>query len=111
MDVLARIRFFMDKNNWSEYKLSKISGIPQSTINSMFKCHNNPSLYTLEILCRAFHISLSDFFQEVDNQNLFDNLECKEVLERWELLSANQKNIILQTMNAFIETKHEKPDK
>lgn len=107
MNVLSRIKFFMDQNGWSEYKLAKVSGIPQSTINSMFKYHNNPSLYTLEALCSAFCISLSDFFQETDNQDLCNSLEQKELLDNWKLLSTKQKDAISKTIEAFIEAKKE----
>ena len=53
MDVLKRLKTIMQSRDISEYKLAKLSGVPQSTINSMFRKHNNPSIYTLECLCKG----------------------------------------------------------
>lgn len=36
MDVLARIKQLLDERNWSIYKLSKASGVAQSTLSNMF---------------------------------------------------------------------------
>ena len=37
MDVLKRLKTIMQSRDISEYKLAKLSGVPQSTINSMFR--------------------------------------------------------------------------
>ncbi|WP_353507232.1 helix-turn-helix domain-containing protein [Thomasclavelia cocleata] len=61
MDVLKRLKTIMQSRDISEYKLAKLSGVPQSTINSMFRKYNNPSIYTLECLCKGLDISMSEF--------------------------------------------------
>lgn len=40
MDVLARIKQLLDERNWSIYKLSKASGVAQSTLSNI-----NPLAY------------------------------------------------------------------
>ena len=75
MDVLNKIRLLMNKKGWSEYHLSRVSGVPQSTINSMFRNSNLPTITTLESICKAFDISLSEFFgrlREILQINLSD---------------------------------------
>lgn len=97
MDVLKRIKYYMDKLEWSEYKLSQQSGVPQSTINSMFRNNNNPSLFTLENICNAFNISLSEFFNE-NNHNVVPQ-EYQELINKWEQLSIAQKKLILELID------------
>lgn len=101
MDVLGRIKYLMDKENWSEYKLSKESGISQSTINSMFRNNNNPSIYTLENICYAFGITLSEFFKE-DKLNEIP-FEYRKIISKWDLLNKEQKILILNLIDQIIE--------
>lgn len=46
------------------YKLAKLSGVSQSTLSNMFSRNNDPSISTLEDICRAFGITLSQFFAD-----------------------------------------------
>ncbi len=62
--ILDKIRYLRDARKWSEYKLSEESGIPQSTISSWFLHKAVPSIASLDAICRAFNISLSQFFCE-----------------------------------------------
>lgn len=62
MDVLSRIDELRIKRNWTYYKLSEESGITQSTIANMFARKSTPSISTLECFCKAFNISLAEFF-------------------------------------------------
>lgn len=64
MNVLKRINTLRLERGWSVYRLSVEAGLPQSTMINMFNRETMPSLATLESLCRAFGISLSDFFRD-----------------------------------------------
>ena len=64
MDVLKKINTLRLQRNWSVYRLSVESGIPQSTLTNMFNRETLPSITTLECICNAFHITMSDFFLE-----------------------------------------------
>lgn len=101
MDVLARIRYFMEQKQWSEYKLSIESNVPQSTINSMFRKNNNPSIYTLQCICDALQISMSEFFNDDDNTDTIPS-EYKDLIRKWQHLSQNQKNAILALLDTII---------
>ena len=46
--VLTRIREMLDQRNWSLYKLSQETGIPYSSLNSLFQKNNQPTISTLE---------------------------------------------------------------
>lgn len=61
MDVHARLREFMLARRWTKYRLSKESGLSESTIANIFHRNANPSLATLESICRSFDITMSQF--------------------------------------------------
>lgn len=61
-ETLQRIKELLAARGWSVYRLSLESGIPESSLNTLFKRNNEPSLSTLRKICQGFKISLSDFF-------------------------------------------------
>ena len=70
MDVLARITALRTGRNWSEYQLAERSGLTQSTISSWYRKNMMPSIPSLERICDAFDITLSQFFLEDDKQTV-----------------------------------------
>lgn len=60
--VISTLKIIMNTRGISEYRLSQISGVPQSTINSLFLKNNVPSITTLELLCAGLNLSLVEFF-------------------------------------------------
>lgn len=102
MDVLERIKYFMGLKQWSEYKLSLESKVPQSTINSMFKKNNNPSIYTLQSICDGLQISMSDFFK-VDFENDSIPIEYRQLIDKWKMLTPDQRNAVLTLIDTIIK--------
>lgn len=94
MDTHKRIRWFMDERNWSEYRLAIESGLAQSTIANLFKRNTLPSIATLEAICKAFGITLSQFFCEGTLTEL--TCEQKELFDRWVTLSPKQKKLLME---------------
>ncbi len=97
MNVLKRLRDIMEQKEMSEYRLSKESGVPQSTINSLFRKNNTPTVYTLEALCSALNISMSDFFYETST-SFIEDYEIKYLLSHWENLETQQKDLIIKLL-------------
>ena len=64
MDVLRKINKMRLDKKWSVYRLSVESGVSQSTLTNMFNRETLPSITTLELLCSAFGMTLSEFFAE-----------------------------------------------
>ncbi len=62
MTILDRIQQLKAQRGWTEYRLAEESGIPQSTISSWYRKNINPSIGSLEAICAAFQITLSQFF-------------------------------------------------
>jgi len=64
MDVLGKITALRLGRSWSEYQLAERSGLTQSTISSWYRKNLIPSIPSLERICNAFDITLSQFFLE-----------------------------------------------
>lgn len=87
IDVKAKISFLMEVNGWTEYELSKRSGIHRSTIASIARGKNSPRVDTLNEICEAFGISISDFLKEELN-------EIDEIVSKYRRLGEKQKLIV-----------------
>ena len=66
-DILAKITAYRNERNWTEYQLADKSGLPQSTISSWYRKNIVPTVPSLEKICSAFGITLSQLF--ADNQS------------------------------------------
>ena len=97
MNVLDRIKELLQERNWSLYKLSKSSGIPQSTLSNLFNRNNSPSISTLEDICKGFDISLSQFFAQGD-ESVELTTEQKDMLIQWNGLTIEQKEALVNLM-------------
>lgn len=101
IDVLKRLNDIMISKKISSYQLSKLSGVPQSTINTMFRKNSSPSIYTLEKLCESLNISLSEFFT-TPSSKVKNDVALDELLEMWGKLTDKQKKaivVIAESMN------------
>lgn len=92
MDIIEKIRQLMTQREWSEYRLAKESGLPQSTISNIFHRNTLPSIPTLEVICTTFGLTLSQFFAEGPTFSL--SSEQQTLLQNWTKLSDSQKELI-----------------
>lgn len=70
--VSKRILEFCKEKNITPNKLCTLSGVIQSTVNSIFSGRSkNPKLATIQFLCQGLGISIKDFF----DSPYFDNIE------------------------------------
>ncbi|MCM1232354.1 MAG: helix-turn-helix transcriptional regulator [Ruminococcus flavefaciens] len=99
MDTLSRLRQLLDERGWTAYRLAKESGLSESTLANIFKRNTVPSISTLEAVCVAFGISLSQFFAEGDMVELTP--ELKELFDNWVTLTPEQKQAALQMIRAM----------
>ena len=100
MNVIDRIKELNAKRGWTEYRLVKETGLPTSTVANIFHRDTVPSISTLETICAAFGISLSQFFAEGATISLTD--EQQALLERWGMLTADQKKALLDLMEKMV---------
>lgn len=73
--TLSKINDLLNKRNWSLYKLAKESGIPYSSLNSLFQKNHQPTISTLEKICTGFHITMAEFFSD----NIPPHAECCDI--------------------------------
>lgn len=102
MNVLDRILELRLERNWTEYRLSEESGIAQTTISSWFSKGITPTVPSLMNICKAFNITLSEFFA-FDNSPVVLTESQKEVLSAFNKLNSNQQKSIINLMNCMNE--------
>ena len=100
MTVLERILQLRLERGWSEYRLSEESGIAQTTISSWFRKNISPSIPSLEKICNAYNISLSQFFNW-NNEPICLNDKQYELISNWNRLTEEQQNIILDLLRTM----------
>lgn len=93
MDTQKRIRQLMEERNWTDYRLAKESGLSHSTVTNMFNRNNAPTLPTLEAVCKAFGITLAQFFTEGNSSELTE--EQRTLFTKWSALKDEQKQALL----------------
>lgn len=94
INVLERITNFRVLKGWTEYQLAEKSGLTQSTISSWYRKNMIPSIPSLEKICTAFGITLSQFFaEEAENFSLTD-IQKKFIIESNRLTPQQQEALI-----------------
>ncbi len=88
-DILAVITTYRESRGWSEYQLAERSGLPQSTISSWYRKNMVPTIPSLEKICDAFGITLSQLFSEEDAPVSLTASQ-KQLLEKWSRLTEDQ---------------------
>ena len=99
MDTQKRIRELMEERKWTDYRLAKEAKLSHSTVTNMFNRNNAPTLPTLEAICRAFGITLAQFFAEGEEVQL--TKEQQKLFSKWSTLTDRQKQILLELMDAI----------
>ena len=92
-DILSTITEYRQERGWTEYQLAERSGLPQSTISSWYRKNMVPTIPSLEKICVAFGITLSQLFAE-GNDPVSLTESQKQLLDRWSKLSAEQQSVI-----------------
>ena len=85
-DILSVITQYREERNWTEYQLAERAGLPQSTISSWYRKGMTPTVASLEKICQAFGITLSQLFSENEEAVTLTGSQ-KLLLQRWSKLS------------------------
>lgn len=103
MDTKQRINELIAERGWSKYELAKRSGVQLSTIRNMYHRNYEPTIPTLQALCKGLGISLSQFFSEGKTVDL--TTEQEETLSLWNRLDGSQKKIVRELMENMVSGK------
>ena len=93
-DVLEKITSLREERGWTTYRLSRLSGIPQSTISTWYRKNLMPPIDKLEIICQTFGITLAEFFNDTDVL-ISMTKEEKNMLKQWNLLTPPQRTAVM----------------
>lgn len=99
-DVIERIKELCSERNISYYRLSKLSGIPTSTLSNYMQRGNTPSIYTIQKICNALEITLSQFFS---TGNKYQELTVaqKEILDIYSSLNPKERELLYMYMKVL----------
>ena len=100
-DILEIIKRNRETRGWSEYQLAERSGLPQSTISSWYKKSMTPSFASLEKICDAFGVTLSQFFAEKDACVSLTPAQ-REMLDKWNCLTTAQQTALIALMDTMV---------
>ena len=101
-DVLEKIEKERLSRGWSEYTLAKNSGITSSTISTWYRRNLQPSISSIEKICKGLDISLSQFFSSQE-QSVNLTSSQQEILEVWKYLNENQKEATINMIKSFVK--------
>ncbi len=107
MNVLDKISELRRQRGWSEYQLSLRSGLTQSTISSWYRKNTLPTLPSLEKICEAFGISLSQFFMDEEEQAMIVSEQENRMLR----YALRLEPVQFMALSSFLETICKNDDK
>jgi len=111
LEVIQRIHQLNKERNWTDYKLAKEAGISQSTISNITYRGNSPTLFTLEKICHAYGITVSQFFSSGENpldvncdsgRDMGLDGELHQLGDLYKRLSLYQRESVFQYMNDML---------
>lgn len=94
MEINKKIITLCNERGWSIYTLSLEAGVTQSTLNSMFQRGNPPKIETLQCICNAFGITLSQFFLNDEQIEILSPKEKELVCSFRKLTNKKQQALI-----------------
>ena len=100
MSVLEKIKKLQNERGWSTYKLAYEAGLTQSTLSNMFARGTCPTVDTLERICEAFGITLSEFFNENDKV-IHVSTDELELLSTYRSLTEKEKDAVKSMVSAL----------
>lgn len=101
MDILDKITQLRLERDWTEYQLAERSGLTQSTISSWYRKNMLPTIPSLERICDAFGITLSQFFLEEDENKVSITDQQRRLLEYAARLDPDQYSTLLNFLKTL----------
>ena len=98
-----RIDMLRSSRGWSYYKLAHLSKVSEPTFNKWIHNGAKPTLDCIKKVCRAFGITLSEFFLEGEIVEFTP--ERKELLEKWGSLTEEERTIVRSVIDGFADKK------
>ena len=97
MDVIGKIEKLKNERGWTDYELAQQAMITQTTIASMKLRNSPPKLDTLQSICAAFGITLSQFFLEDEKVEYLNKTE-KELIRCFRALPYKKQQSLIDLL-------------
>ena len=101
MDILEKITQLRIERNWTEYQLAENSGLTQSTISSWYRKNMLPTIPSLNRICEAFGITLSQFFLENSENTVTITDRQRQLLNYASKLNPEQYDALLDFLKSL----------
>ena len=100
-DIIARIADLSDSKGWTLHRLCNESNITYSDMSKFLRGNKMISLNNLQRICKAFDISLSQFFSF--NQSLPDMIKESDwnMLESYIKLDDAYKHLVIEVIDVL----------
>ena len=98
--ILEKLEELMAQYGYSKYKLAKLSGIKKSTVTTILNKRCTVSLYNLSLMCKAFNLTLSEFFATLEGEPRRESVQDFP-LEWWCSLSQEKRRKVATIMFAM----------
>jgi len=100
-NTLEKLKSYMADKGLTIYKLTEMSALSVNTIYNWYNKGAEPSLHALRAICEVLDISMSEFFDE-GNQDFYTNREIK-LINKFRTLSEHQKDLLVKFLDAFVK--------
>ena len=105
-EILKTLALLMEQKGYSENRLAQVSGVPQTTINSLFLKNNLPSIETLGALCGGLEIKMSEFYELVEFNRTYEIQEDQD--HRFDFSTQKTKDKTAQFTEKYLRLTSEK---
>ena len=99
----SRIRALRMEHGLSQEALANAAEITPAYLGQVERGQKNPTVLTIERICDALNISLAAFFSEAVPLIPADDEVEKQILGQLNMLSHEEKNIVLQTIKGVMQ--------
>ena len=99
MDVKKKPLALMEEKHWTYYRLSKEADVSWSTIRNMFDRGTEPTLPTLEAICKGLGITLEALLLGEDAADL--SPDQRDLLSNWGKLDDADKRLYLDLLRSL----------
>lgn len=106
MEIGKRIKTIRKANNQKLLNISQLTGLSQPFISEIERGIKAPSIETLEKICTALGITLSEFFADTQEQNLISP-EARQIINKLNKLTPRQLKILNDVLDEWINPKGE----
>ena len=92
MDIKEKLKELQQQRGWSDYKIAKEAGLSANTVSNIYRRNNLPSIPTLQAICTAFGVTMSQFFAEDKLIELTP--EQQKLISEWSRLNDEQRKAV-----------------